>query len=317
MYSFDPKIPTCVLLALFLFVLWGAAPCRCAEETEAKDRSIEQSLDDSMRQDRQLSPPQSDKPESSEIKPVPATKTSVSPSLPPDIPLLGPPNDPCLPSLYRDWQELSAEEQGSRGKEFVAFRIIINRTSFLLSFEGLRRDKSVQQIYSTYVGLGDLNTPTPEGRFIINHIYCYPDVLYFDPSSQKVPGLYNGFFAPILMCDQRGHCSRYRELGIHGYNKHGASGRAARAQTYGAISAGCIRVPDPCRLKTELVRFVGIGPIRQNERGSYHWLNKPIEVAIADKYPEPEEDMTLASILQQSLDQVQGGIRDILNLFGN
>jgi hypothetical protein len=317
MSSFDAKIPLSALVVFCLLTVWGAAPCRCAEESGAKDQSIEQSLDDSMRQDREAQPAQSEKPESTENNPVPATKTSVTPPRSPDFSLLAPPNDPCLPTLYRDWQELSAEEQGSRAREFIAYRIVINRTSFLLSFEGLRRDKTVQQIYSTYVGLGDLNTPTPEGHFIINHIYCYPDVLYFDPSSQKIAGLYNGFFAPILMCDQRGHCSRYRELGIHGYNKNGASGRASRAQTYGAISAGCIRVPDPCRLKTELVRFVGIGAIRQNERGSYHWLNKRIEVTIADKYPESEDDMTLASILQQSLDQVQGGIKDILNLFGN
>ncbi len=317
MSCFDAKIPLSIVAVSFLLTVWWADVCNCSQESPEKDQSIERSIDDSVRQEGDAQKTGGSESELTQSNSVPATKASVKAPHHPELSIVLPPNDPCLPPLYTDWQELSAEEQGTRRREFVAFRIVINRTSFLLSFEGLRRDRSVQQIYSTYVGLGDLSTPTPEGHFIINHIYCYPDVLYFDPSSEKVAGLYNGFFAPILACDERGHCSRYRELGIHGYNKRGAAGRRSTSHTYGAISAGCIRVPDPCRFKTEMVKYVGIGPIKQNERGTYHWLSKPIQVTIADRYPEPEEDMTLASILQQSLEQVQGGIKDILNLFGN
>ncbi len=228
-----------------------------------------------------------------------------------------PPNDPCLPGLYTDWQELSQEETKGNSKRFHSVRIVITRSDFRLTLEGIRRDGRVEDVYNTSVGLGDYRTPTPEGRFFINHIYCYPDVLYFDPSSTRVQGLYNGFFAPVLACDSRGRCARYRDLGIHGYYKENVGRRVSHTQTYGAISAGCVRLPDPCKFKSELIRVVGIGPAKQNDRGTYHWLKRPVELIITDYEARPEEDPTLTAMFQQSLDQVQGGLRDLLSIFGN
>jgi len=185
--------------------------------------------------------------------------------------------------------------------------------------EGVRKDGSVEEVYRTHVGLGDVNSPTPDGNFVINHIYCYPDVVFFTVSGDRVPGLYNGFFAPLLLCEDRKHCKRFRDLGIHGFQgsaarRHNVS--VASMDTYGAISAGCIRVPDPCRLKSELIRLVGIGPVKTNDRGTYHWLAKPVEVVIAGRYPGTEDQMTLVSIFEQSLEQVHHGLKDLFGIFG-
>ncbi len=278
----------------------------------ARTASSEKPTEDSAGLAKDTISPKSDNPN------IPGMQASITPSETPDWSnIVIPPNDPCLPGLYTDWQELGKNEPVGKRKGFVAFRIVVNRTNFTLSFEGLKRDRTTEQIYATHVGLGDMRTPTPEGAFLINHIYCYPDVLYYDHSSEKIRGLYNGFFAPLLVCDRNGKCSRHRDLGIHGYNKNGMRSRNAGAQTYGAISAGCIRVPDPCKLKSEIIRYVGIGPIRQNERGTYHWLAKPIQVVVSDDYKDQQEDMTLASMFQQSLEQVHGGIQEILSIFGN
>jgi hypothetical protein len=238
----------------------------------------------------------------------------------PSQPKIEIPEDPCLPGLYKDWQEMSVDSQEREVRNGLSHcRITIDRSSFQLWLEAIRRDGSVDEIYRTHVGLGDVNSPTPEGNFVINHIYCYPDVVYFDASGKKVPGLYNGFFAPLLLCEDRKHCRRYHDLGIHGFQGSAARRHnvaVASLATYGAISAGCIRVSDPCRLKSELIRLVGIGPVKKDDRGTYHWLARPVEVVITGYYPGTEDQTTLASIFEQSLEQVHGGIKDLLSLFG-
>jgi len=230
------------------------------------------------------------------------------------------PEDPCLPGLYRDWQEMSldSEERATRNG-FASCKIIIDRSTFQLVVQGVRKDGSAEVVYSTHVGLGDLGSPTPEGDFVINHIYCYPDVLFFDASGAKVPGLYNGFFAPLLLCDDHKRCKRFRELGMHGFQ--GAAARTHHVHvtstaTYGAISAGCVRVPDPCRLKSELIRLAGIGPIKRNDRGTYHWLARPIEVIITGNYPGTDDQTTLASLFQQGVEQVHDGLKNFFGIFG-
>lgn len=222
-----------------------------------------------------------------------------------------PPPDPCLPALYRDWRELCVEENESGSLEkFAACRIIVKRESFRLTIEGIRSDGSTEEIYETHVALGNIDTPTPAGRFLINHIYCYPDVIFYDPDREKIPALYNGFFAPLLVCDEQGSCTRFRELGIHGYdpaaNQQPISFEAA---TYGGVSSGCIRIPNPCRFKTELIRLAGIGPLRKNDRGCYHWLDKPVEVFIVD------DETTLVSLVHGGLVRVGNGLKRLLGVF--
>lgn len=222
-----------------------------------------------------------------------------------------PPLDPCLPALYRDWREFSREEK-ERGpwRDFAACRIIITRETFHLIMEGIRSDGSAEEIYETHVALGTPDTPTPAGRFLINHIYCYPDVIFYDPEHEKIPALYNGFFAPLLVCDDQGNCGRFRELGIHGYDptvyQHPVSFEGA---TYGGVSSGCIRIPNPCEFKTLLIRAVGIGPMRRNDRGCYHWLDKPVEVFIVD------EETTLVSLVRGGLAQIGKGLKKLLGGF--
>ncbi|MEJ2719413.1 MAG: L,D-transpeptidase, partial [Deltaproteobacteria bacterium] len=214
--------------------------------------------------------------------------------------LLQPPVDPCLPSLYRDWQELSIDERERRPEEkFTAGRIIIERQAFHLTLEGIRTDGSVEEIYETHVALGNIDTPTPTGRFLINHIYCYPDVVFYDAEREKIPALYNGFFAPLLACNDRGACARFHELGIHGYDPAAYQQPVSFEEaTYGGVSSGCIRIPNPCRFKTELISLVGIGPVRKNDRGCYHWLDKPVEVFIVD------DEITVASFVRGGLLQI-------------
>jgi hypothetical protein len=199
---------------------------------------------------------------------------------------------------------------------FAAFRIHIDRSNFEMTFEGIHRDDSVEEIYRTHVGVGDTESPTPQGRFLINHVYCYPDVVLFDASGEPVPEVYGGFFAPILLCDEQGRCERHRELGMHGFHHPGASDpQVTPVNTYGAISAGCIRLPDPCKFKASLIRLVGIGPMKRNDRGSYHWLNKPVEVIIDGAYPGGEEELTLLSLIREGAAQVQGGLKSVLDIF--
>ncbi len=230
---------------------------------------------------------------------------------------LEPPDDPCLPPLYKDWREMSLHNQENVSYHgFAAFRIHIDRSNFEMTFEGIHRDDSVEEIYRTHVGLGDTESPTPEGRFLINHVYCYPDVVLFGESGEPVSEVYGGFFAPILLCDEQGRCERHRELGMHGYHHPGASDpQVTPVNTYGAISAGCIRLPDPCKFKASLIRLVGIGPMKRNDRGSYHWLNKPVEVIIDGAYPGGEEELTLLSLIREGAAQVQGGLKNVLDIF--
>jgi hypothetical protein len=234
-------------------------------------------------------------------------------------PALKAPEDPCLPPLFKDWSEYAAYEKGvGYGNNGIRYRIVIDKTNFDLRFEAIGKNDSATLVYDTHVALGDIHTPTPEGNFWINHVYCYPDVMYFAAeSAEPIPGLYNGFMAPILVCDSNGKCRRYRDLGLHGYKSTPLTRTvSSRPGTFGAISAGCIRVPDPCRLKAAIIKHVGIGPLKRNDRGSYHWLNKPVEVIIASSYPEIAENTNFASAVQQGLEQVHDGIKNIFDIFG-
>lgn len=256
-----------------------------------------------------------------EPSPAPSTNSSAAPDAQPAVvesppAPLEPPDDPCLPPLYKDWREMSLHNQENAPyHEFAEFRIHIDRSNFELVFEGIHRDGSIEEIYRTYVGLGDVDSPTPEGRFLINHVYCYPDVVLFGASGEPVPGVYDGFFAPLLLCDEEGRCERHRELGMHGYHHPVTSDpQVTPANTYGAISAGCIRLPDPCKFKACLIRLVGIGPMKRNDRGTYHWLNKPVEVIIDGDYPGGDEQLTLLSLIQDGAAQVQDKLKNVLDM---
>lgn len=253
-------------------------------------------------------------------QPDPASEVDYWPP-PAEEPVISAPEDPCLPPLYRNWRELAEDDRyNAQGSRYVGARITIDRSSFVLTLEGIGRDGYLEDVYRTHVGLGDFNTPTPKGRFIINHLYCYPDVMFFAGDSQRIPLLYKGFLAPILRCDRAGHCKRYRELGMHGFDASALPNlpKDARVIQFGAVSNGCIRVPDPCKLKTLLIRMVGIGPLRKNERGCYHWLKRPVEVVIEGNYPGTDEDepVTLVSILETGVSQLQDGLKDLISVFG-
>lgn len=224
-----------------------------------------------------------------------------------------PPEDPCLTPLYRNWREFSQDAREADNLKFDRIRIVIDRTHFVLVVEGVMRDGSTEALYQTPVALGSEHSPTPAGEFVINHIYCYPDVTYFDPKLGEVPGLYKGFFAPLLLCDERGHCGRYRELGLHGYDA-AAYPRPITQTTYGPASAGCIRVSDPCKLKTLLIRLVGVEPLKKDDRGCYHWLHRPVEVLIEGDYPWMDEDSSLEAMVSRGLKKIQTGLEYVLGL---
>jgi hypothetical protein len=231
-------------------------------------------------------------------------------------PRLQPPDDPCLPLLYRDWQELGLYDPEESGSRFNAVRLLIDRSQFMLTVEGILPDGSTEDVYFTHIGLGDLNTPTPAGRFFINHLYCYPDVVYFDPDLGPIPHLYNGFLAPLLACDKAGRCRRFRQLGLHGFDSSVyPDSYQLIDQTYGPVSGGCIRVPEPCKLKALLISLVGVGPLMQNERGCYHWLNQPVEIVIDGQYPGFDDDAGLSSLLSNGLIHVHRGLQGFLGLF--
>lgn len=228
------------------------------------------------------------------------------------------PDDPCLPRLYKNWYEFSVDARSdSPDLGFVAFRILLDRATFTLRFQGLHRGGAAETLYKSSCGIGELNSPTPEGRFIINHVYLYPDVAYFGSSGEPHRGLYNGFFAPVLMCDDSGLCQRFQELGIHGFNPAAYPDPAAiRPETRGAVSGGCVRLPDPCRFKTTLIQTVGIGPAKKNDRGVYHWLNRPVEVIISGEYPGTDEFGSVVALFEQGLIHVRDGLKNILGGFG-
>jgi hypothetical protein len=220
--------------------------------------------------------------------------------------------------LYKNWSEFSADARDNDPEHgFVAFRILLDRATFTLQLQGLHRDKSAETVYQSSCGIGEIDSPTPEGRFIINHVYSYPDAAYFGTSGEPHRGLYKGFFAPLLACDDDGLCQRFQELGIHGFNPSAYPDPAAiRPETCGAVSGGCVRLPDPCKFKTTLIRLVGIGPPKRNDRGVYHWLNKPVEVVISGNYPGTQDFGTLVSLFEQGLGQVRDGLKNLLSGFG-
>lgn len=257
-----------------------------------------------------------------ELTPEPEkTDELASPSAPPDhlwLDFAGPEGlgelclraeDPCLPPQFANWRErwlVESRVNGDRG--LVQARVIIDRSTFRLFLQGIRRDLSVVDIYSTPVAIGHFETPTPVGQFLINHIYCYEDVLFYDVNERAVPGLYNGFFAPLLVCDEQGHCQRHLDLGIHGFDAASyPDPNAIAPQTQGPVSHGCIRLPDPCAFKTALIEAVGIEPLKRNERGSYHWLKKPVEVWVVD------DEATLLSLMEEGLSHMGRGLRGIFN----
>lgn len=222
------------------------------------------------------------------------------------------PDDPSLPSLYKDWSEFSADSEEYRRKNRIAgARIVINLQSYNLVLEAISDNGDTKSVVSQNVGVGNIQSPTPEGEFIINHIYCYPDVLLFDANSNPVPGVYDGFFAPLLVCDGKSNCRRVKELGLHGFQgKFYPNFAGINPGTSGAVSAGCVRIPNPSSFKMELIRVVGIGPIKKNERGSFHWLKKPIPVVVRG-YDYDQEMPTLVSIIEQSISSIGGELHNI------
>ena len=220
-----------------------------------------------------------------------------------------PPEDPCLPPRFLNWREKwFTESSVSRDSRFTEARIIIDRAACRLILQGIRPDTSVQDIYSTPVAMGDFETPTPVGLFFINHVYCYSDVLFFDVNQKPIRNLYNGFFAPLLACDEGGNCRRFRDLGIHGFDAQVfPNPQLVNPETEGFASHGCIRLPNPCAFKAALIDAVGVGRLRRNERGSYHWLSKPVEVWIVD------DETTLLSLMEDGLFHVGRGLKGILN----
>ncbi len=227
-----------------------------------------------------------------------------------------PPDDPCLPPLYKTWGELSLDYMDRDSERCANLKIVIDRSSFRLAIECEKPDGAIDEVYQSEVGLGDLHSPTPAGRFVINHIYCYPDVVFFSAKNERVPALYNGFFAPLLLCETGGRCRRYHELGIHGFQASAHPNRSSiNQETTGAVSAGCIRVPDPCRLKQTLISKVGIGDLHKDDRGFYYWLQRPIQVDIVGDYPGEEEYLNLVNVFEKSLTQVQEGMRSLFDLF--
>lgn len=222
-----------------------------------------------------------------------------------------PPSDPCLPPDVTDWRELTLrqKEQHLEGN-YSAARIIIRRDTFELVLEGLRGDGTAEVVYTTTVGLGDAGSPTPTGTFILNHIYCYPDLILYDDRETKIPNVYKGLLAPLMFCDETGRCTRYHDLGLHGFEAAAHPNRdRIRAETVGPVSSGCIRVPDPCGFKTALIRLVGVGPVRKNERGCYHWLRRPVEVWIVD------DEVSLVSLVTGGLVHVGKGLKSLFEMF--
>jgi L,D-transpeptidase catalytic domain len=227
------------------------------------------------------------------------------------------PYDPCLPGLYRDWLEYSDDQESLRKASGVhGARILIDRIRYEIIIEALFRDGTAREAYRGAVALGAYKTPTPKGRFLINHLYCYPDVLFFASDSEPIMNLYRGFFAPLQICDAYGHCERYNDLGLHGFELSAhPHPEVLQAGVNGPVSGGCVRVSDPCAIKRNLVRLVGVGKIGKNDRGTYHWLKKNVEVVIFDEEPEPDGAITLAGILEEGLTSIGTGLKSVMNLF--
>lgn len=225
-------------------------------------------------------------------------------------------DDPCLPPLYNDWEEFSSySEDYRRNNNMAGARIVIDLVNFRMVLEAVIRDGTTRAIIEQNIAVGDPKTPTPVGSFIMNHIYCYPDVLFFGDGSTPVHGLYNGFFAPLLVCDENANCRRFNELGLHGYHATALTSDSVSMSpsTFGALSAGCVRISDPCSFKMELIRVVGIGPLKKNDRGSYHWLKKPVQVVVKGEESPYAEGETIASILKNSISNLGDQFSHIFN----
>ncbi len=229
---------------------------------------------------------------------------------------LEPPDDPCLPPLYKDWEEFSRFTGAGAATSDGRLRIVIDRAMFSLVLEETSSEGAPKVVYHTRVALGDLRSPTPEGSFVINHIYCYPDVAYFSPAQEKVSNLYNGFFAPLLLCDADGKCPRFQSLGLHGFLPEARPDSSIRPETFGAVSGGCIRLPDPCSFKKSLISRARLGPRRTNDRGSYHWLKMPIDVLIVNGYPSSADSPAFFDIFTDSLDRLGKGLGELFRQFG-
>lgn len=220
------------------------------------------------------------------------------------------PTDPCLPPDVTDWREVTLRSREHLENGYSGARIIIRRDTFELVLEGLRPEGTAEALYTTTVGLGDAHSPTPTGGFVLNHVYCYPDVILYDDRESKIPAVYKGFLAPLMLCEEDGRCERFRDLGIHGFDAVAHPNRdRIRSETVGPVSSGCIRVPDPCGFKTALIRLVGVGPLRKNERGCYHWLRRPVHVWIVD------DEVTIASLVTGGLAHVGRGLKSLLGIF--
>jgi hypothetical protein len=65
-----------------------------------------------------------------------------------------------------------------------------------------------------------------------------------------------------------------------------------------------------------LFSLIGVGKVLKNDRGSYHWLNKNVDVEIFDQESELEETVTLAKILEEGITSIGLGLRSVMNIFG-
>jgi hypothetical protein len=228
------------------------------------------------------------------------------------------PYDPCLPGLYRDWREFSVDHVQFRKKHaIVGARILIDRMRCQLRILALIADKSSRETYAGNIAVGAIRSPTPRGSFTINHIYCYPDVMYFASDSQPLANLYRGLLAPLQLCDGFGRCERYNELGLHGFELSAhPNPETIQPGLFGPISSGCVRIADPCAFKRHLIALVGVGKVLRNDRGTYHWLNKNVQVEIFDQESEIDETITLAKMLEEGITSIGAGLKSVMNIFG-
>ena len=247
-------------------------------------------------------------PASTEETPTPPSMEETQSPATDSVESQWPPPDHCLPPLYRNWLEFCEQERSAlKLAHYSGAAIVIDLSVFRLELCGTLPNGTAEVIYECPIGAGSFATPTPTGQYVINHVYCYPDVLFFAEGNRKISGLYNGFFAPLLRCDENGACSRYREMGIHGFDSTVFPDRSMiQVGTQGAVSSGCIRLPNPCRFKSLLIALARVGPPKKNERGSFHWLRSPVDVFIIDNSP------TILSLFEDGFDAITGALANIL-----
>ncbi len=68
------------------------------------------------------------------------------------------------------------------------------------------------------------------------------------------------------------------------------------------------------QIETSSDPYGGTGGAETKRPRCYHWLKKPIEVVIGDRYPGIEEP-NLVSIFEQGLTQVGDGLKSLLDVF--